>query len=214
MYEGCMAAWRAVDAEFGIAAWVCALSTSNRTGAAGRLAHHASQGHQMAREAQGSIVPPQQTVLEGRRHSATATSPRMWHRSILHRPFNGTAGHHPTTPNDSGANTTYPCRHHTVNQTMPPFPRLACTAGPYSLVFNTLTETPRGEDRKQMATKLKSLAWLLCRAKLAPRCRQHVRRLVRDPADGKRFNPCVCPSTCEIGPSKGLTQTCQCAREK
>ena len=35
---------------------------------------------------------------------------------------NGTPGHHHTMPNDSGPNTAYPPRHHTVNQTMPPFP--------------------------------------------------------------------------------------------
>src|SRR6266478_2679679 len=35
---------------------------------------------------------------------------------------NGTAGHHHVTLSDSGANTTYPPRHHTVNQTTPPFP--------------------------------------------------------------------------------------------
>jgi hypothetical protein len=35
---------------------------------------------------------------------------------------NGTPGHHHTTPNDPGANTAYPPRHHTVNQTSLPFP--------------------------------------------------------------------------------------------
>jgi hypothetical protein len=35
---------------------------------------------------------------------------------------NGTTGHHHATQNDSSANTAYPPRHHTVNQSMPPFP--------------------------------------------------------------------------------------------
>ena len=34
---------------------------------------------------------------------------------------NGNAGHHHTTPSDSGTNTTYPSRYH-ANQTTPPFP--------------------------------------------------------------------------------------------
>jgi hypothetical protein len=71
---------------------------------------------------------------------------------------NGTPGHHHTMPNDSGVNIAYPRCHHTANKTMSPFPQHACTAGQYSLIFDTLTEIPRGEDRRQTATKLKSLA--------------------------------------------------------
>lgn len=48
---------------------------------------------------------------------------------------------------------------------MPPSPRLACAVGPYSLIFDTLTEIPRGEDGTQMTTELKSLAWVLCHIK-------------------------------------------------
>jgi hypothetical protein len=74
------------------------------------------------------VVPPQQTVIEGRRHSATTTSPgcgaakgsscrRSSVQVDLH--VHVSLGHHPphcqryygppyTTPNDSGVNTTCP----------------------------------------------------------------------------------------------------------
>ena len=82
--------------------------------------------------------PPKQTVLfEGRRHSI-ATSPRCGATegrvlSVDLRPgrnFHTWASlgtppviaEHQATANDPGANTTDPSRHHTVNQTVPPFP--------------------------------------------------------------------------------------------